>query len=175
MFRFYFAYILKTWKTTTVSLWHPMYLKAIEKMFYSDLLIACLHAGSFGLQWFQISFLADVAPMSTLKYLGIILCLVLRVAHPLQKRLLLLLLFWPCHAACSISVPWLGHGIEGLESSPLGHQGTPCFSCFNVHICLLGTLLKSRFWFSRSWRGPTFWILTSSWVMPLVLLCGLYF
>lgn len=41
-------------------------------MFYSDLL-SDLFAESFGLQWFQISFLADVAPINTLKYLGIIL------------------------------------------------------------------------------------------------------
>lgn len=40
-------------------------------MFYSDL-FSKLFVGPLGLQWFQISFVADVAPMSTLRYLGVI-------------------------------------------------------------------------------------------------------
>lgn len=40
-------------------------------MFYSDL-FSKLFVGPLGLQWFQISFVADVAPMSALRYLGVI-------------------------------------------------------------------------------------------------------
>lgn len=42
-----------------------------EKMSYSDL-FSKLFVGPLNLQWFQINFVADVAPMSTLRYLGVI-------------------------------------------------------------------------------------------------------
>lgn len=58
-----------------------------EEMLCSDL-FSRLFVGPLGLQWFQISFVADVAPVGTLRYLGVIGKFGFEGSLPLRDKIL---------------------------------------------------------------------------------------